>query len=285
MDIAQKIADGLERLTNPPPVVTVVRLTGMISAAGAGMLRHGLHLGAIAGPLEAAFSAKRLAAVALAINSPGGSPVQSALIAKRIRALATEKKVPVLAFVEDLAASGGYWLACAADEIIVDDSSIVGSIGVVTAGFGLHDAIGRLGIERRLYTQGERKRMLDPFLPAKPEDIARLRELQAEMHDTFKAYVHERRGAKLKGAEDNLFNGDIWTGCKAVELGLADAVGDLRGSLRARFGDKVRIRLVGERRSWLRRLVRSDAGLASATLPQRALAAVEERLAWSRWGL
>ncbi|MGE5503109.1 MAG: S49 family peptidase [Actinomycetota bacterium] len=270
----------LERLTNPPPVVTVVRLSGLISAAGGGMLRHGLHLGALAGVLDAAFSAKRLAAVALAVNSPGGSPVQSALIAKRIRALAEEKSIPVLAFVEDVAASGGYWLACAADEIIVDDSSIVGSIGVVTAGFGLHEAIGRLGIERRLYTQGERKRMLDPFLPAKPEDVARLKELQAEMHATFKDYVRERRGTRLKAAGDELFNGDIWTGRAAVALGLADTVGDLRSMLRARFGDKVRIRVVGQRRSWLRRLVRTQAGLAD-----EALAAVEERLAWGRWGL
>jgi signal peptide peptidase SppA len=275
------IAACIERFTNPPPVVAVVRLTGFISAAGSGLTRHGLNIAGVAGPLKAAFEAKRLAAVALVVNSPGGSPVQSALIAKRIRAHAAEKKVPVLAFVEDLAASGGYWLAAAADEIIVDDCSILGSIGVVTSGFGLHEAIGRLGIQRRLYTQGEHKRMLDPFLPENPEDVARLKALQAEMHDSFKAYVRGRRGDKLKGSDAELFNGDVWTGRKAVELGLADAIGDARSVLRSRFGDKVCLRVVGARRSWLRRIL----GRAEGDLPAGLLAAVEDRLMWGRFGL
>lgn len=271
---------ALERLTNPPPIVSVVRLTGFISAAGGGMIRHSLNLASVAGTLKAAFEPKRLAAVALVVNSPGGSPAQSALIAKRIRAHADEKKIPVLAFVEDLAASGGYWLAAAADEIYVDDSSILGSIGVVSAGFGLHEAIARLGIERRLYAQGDRKRMLDPFLPEKPEDVARLKELQAEMHETFKAYVRERRAARLKAPEETLFNGDIWTGRRAVELGLADEVGDLRAVLRDRFGEKVRIHVEGAHRPWLQRLFR-----VHDDLPSGLLATVEERLMWSRWGL
>ena len=270
----------IERFTNPPPVVAVVRLTGFISAAGAGLTRHGLNIAGVAGPLKAAFEMKRLKAVALVVNSPGGSPVQSALIAKRIRAHADEKKVPVLAFVEDLAASGGYWLAAAADEIIVDDSSIVGSIGVVSSGFGLHEAIARLGIQRRLYTQGEHKRMLDPFLPEKPEEVARLKALQAEMHDTFKGYVRTRRAGKLKVPEDELFNGDVWTGCKAVELGLADSLGDARSVLRGRFGDKVLFRVVGERRPWLRRLFRAE-----SDVPASLMAALEDRLMWGRFGL
>lgn len=278
MDIADSANALIERLANPPPVVTVLRLSGLI-AAGVGMLRGGINLANQAGPLKAAFAPKRLAAVALVVNSPGGSPVQSSLIAQRIRRHAEERKVPVLAFVEDVAASGGYWLAAAADEIIADPASIIGSIGVVSAGFGFHEAIARLGIERRLHTQGDRKRLLDPFLPEKPEDVARLKELQADMHDLFKAWVRDRRGAKLVGDDDALFNGDIWTGKRAVEFGLIDALGDLRTTCRARYGDKVRLRLVGDRRRWWgRRLLGNE-------LLGEALAVAEERLAWARWGL
>ncbi|WP_173979218.1 S49 family peptidase [Magnetospirillum sp. UT-4] len=269
--------EWVERFSNPPPVVTVVRLAGLI-AAGGGMLRGGLNLAGQAGVLKAAFAPRRLAAVALAINSPGGSPVQSSLLGRRIRAHAEERKVPVIAFVEDVAASGGYWLAAAADEIVVDPASILGSIGVVSAGFGFHDAIARLGIERRLHTQGERKRLLDPFLPEKPEDVARLEALQGDIHEEFKAWVRERRAGRLKADEATLFDGDIWTGRRAVELGLADAIGDLRSTVRARFGDKVRILPVGRRRAWpWRGLFRGAA--------DHALAALEERLAWARWGL
>ncbi|MBI5163135.1 MAG: S49 family peptidase [Magnetospirillum sp.] len=266
-------------LLHPPPVVTVVRLNGLI-AAGGGMLRGGLNLAGQEGILKAAFAPRRLAAVALAVNSPGGSPVQSALLGARIRAHAEERHVPVLAFVEDVAASGGYWLAAAADEIFADASSIVGSIGVVSAGFGVHEAIARLGIERRLHTQGERKRMLDPFLPEKPEDVARLMALQADIHDAFKAWVRQRRGARLTADEATLFTGEVWTGRRAVALGLIDGLGDLRSVLRARFGEKVRLKPVGGRRGgWLRRRLGLDAG------PADWLAAVEERLTWGRWGL
>lgn len=281
MDIGDLFSSAIERVTNPPPVVTVLRMTGLI-AAGGGMLRGGINLANQAGPLKAAFSPKRLAAVALVVNSPGGSPVQSSLIGRRIRQHAEERKVPVVAFVEDVAASGGYWLAAAADEIIADPNSILGSIGVVSAGFGLHEAIARLGITRRLYTQGERKRLLDPFLPENPEDVARLRALQADMHASFKEWVRQRRGDKLVGDDDTLFNGDIWTGRRAMDLGLIDGLGDLRSTMRARHGDKVRLRLVGERRGWLRRRFRLDQG---GPLAADALAALEERLSWSRWGL
>ncbi|MGE5548577.1 MAG: S49 family peptidase [Solirubrobacterales bacterium] len=268
-----------ERVTNPPPLVTVVRMSGII-AAGGGLLRGGVNLANQAGPLKAAFAPKRLAAVALIINSPGGSPVQSSLIGKRIRQHAEEKGVPVIAFVEDVAASGGYWLAVAADEIVADANSILGSIGVVTAGFDLHEAIARLGIRRRLYTQGEHKRMLDPFLPERSEDVERLKALQADMHASFKAWVRLRRGGKLTGDDETLFNGDVWTGTRALELGLIDGIGDIRSTLRARFGDKVRLRLVGERRGWMRRWFR-----AADTPPAELLAAIEERIAWWRWGL
>jgi len=276
MDIPELFSDVVERFTNPPRVVTVLRLAGII-APGGGVLRGGINLANQAAAIEAAFKPKRLAAVALAINSPGGSAAQSALIGKRIRAHAAEKKVPVVAFVEDVAASGGYWLAAAADEIFADEASIIGSIGVVSAGFGLHEAIRRLGIERRLHTQGERKRMLDPFLPEKPEDVARLSALQADIHDGFKDWVRSRRQGKLAAPEDTLFNGDIWTGRQALELGLIDGLGDVRGVMRSRFGDKVRLLVVGERRSWLRRkLGMTESGL---------LGAIEERLGWMRWGL
>lgn len=278
MDIADTFNDFVERFTNPPPLVSVVRLSGLI-AAGGGMLRGGINLANQAGILKAAFAPKRLAAVALVVNSPGGSPVQSSLIGQRIRQHATEKNVPVIAFVEDVAASGGYWLAAAADEIIADPSSIVGSIGVVSAGFGFTEAIRRLGIERRLHTQGERKRLLDPFLPENPDDVERLKTLQADIHDGFKAWVRERRQGKLVGPEDSLFNGDIWTGRQALALGLVDGLGDLRSTMRARYGEKVRLTLVGGRRSPWRRwfFPRGEA--------PDLLAALEERLAWGRWGL
>ncbi|MBC7907185.1 MAG: S49 family peptidase [Rhodospirillaceae bacterium] len=278
MDIADTFNDLVERVTNPPPVVSVVRLSGLI-AAGGGMLRGGINLANQAGVLKAAFAPKRLAAVALVVNSPGGSPVQSALIGKRIRQHAEEKKVPVIAFVEDVAASGGYWLAAAADEIIADPSSIVGSIGVVSAGFGFTEAIQRLGIERRVHTQGERKRLLDPFLPERDEDLARLDSLQADIHDGFKTWVRERRHGKLVGPEETLFNGDIWTGRQALDNGLVDGLGDLRSTMRARFGEKVRLRLVGARHPVWKRW------LGPSSLVPDLVAAVEERMAWGRWGL
>lgn len=272
------LSDLLSRFTNPPPLVTVVRLAGLI-AGGGGLARGGLNLANQAGVLKAAFAPKRLAAVALVINSPGGSPVQSSLIGARIRQHARERNVPVIAFVEDVAASGGYWLAAAADEILVDPSSILGSIGVVSAGFGFHEALARLGIERRLHTQGERKRILDPFLPERPEDVERLEAIQADIHATFKDWVRERRAGKLAGDEDVLFNGDVWTGRRAVELGLADGIGEIRSTLRARYGDKVRLRLVGQRRPWL------SLGRFRSELPAEMLSAIEERLAFGRWGL
>lgn len=279
MDFADLFSSAVERVTNPPPLVTVVRLSGLI-AAGGGMMRGGLNLANQAGALKAAFAPKRLAAVALVVNSPGGSPVQSALIGKRIRDHAAERKVPVIAFVEDVAASGGYWLAAAADEIYADAASIVGSIGVVSAGFGFTEALQRLGIERRVHTQGERKRMLDPFMPERPEDVARLESLQADIHDGFKDWVRSRRAGKLVVDEAGLFNGDIWTGRQALTLGLVDGLGDLRGTLRARFGDKVRLRVVGARRPLWARLFGPRGQLGADVL-----AAVEERLAWGRWGL
>lgn len=279
----------LARLTfrAPPPVVAVIRLTGVIGAALP--LRQGLSLAGLAETIERAFSLPGLKAVALAINSPGGSAAQSALIMGRIRALADERQLPVLAFVEDVGASGGYWLALAGDEIWVNPNSIVGSIGVIYAGFGFSDALHKLGIERRLHTAGERKSLLDPFLPERAEDVERLGALQAEIHANFKEAVRARRGRRLKGPDDQLFSGEFWVGRRAVELGLADGIGDLRGVMRDRFGKRVRLRQIGRRESWFRRRFGLPGGRSEESLGhgliEGALGALEARARWGRYGL
>src|SRR5712672_2945238 len=214
------------RLRRGAAVVPVVRLSGLIGAVTP--LRPGMTLAGVARTLERAFSMKNAKAVALLVNSPGGSPVQSRQIYLRIRQLAAEKKLPVLAFVEDVAASGGYMIACAGDEIFCDPSSILGSIGVVGGSFGFQDLIKRIGVERRLYTAGEHKGMLDPFLPENPDDVARLKTIQREIHALFIALVKQSRGARLKGTDDVLFTGEYWAGETSVSLGLGDAIGDLR---------------------------------------------------------
>src|ERR1700743_3049112 len=225
------------RLRRGRVVVPVVRLSGVIGAVTP--LRPGMSLAGVARMLERAFSVKNAKAVALVINSPGGSPVQSRQIYLRIRQLAEEKKLPVLVFVEDVAASGGYMIACAGDEIFCDPSSILGSIGVVGGAFGFVELIRKIGVERRLYTAGEHKAMLDPFLPENPDDVARLKSIQREIHTIFIDLVKKSRGRKLKAADDVLFSGEYWAGETSVTLGLADGIGDLRSTLRARFGEKV----------------------------------------------
>jgi signal peptide peptidase SppA len=265
----------------------VVRLTGVIGVVTP--LRPGLMLSTIARSLERAFAVRRARAVALIINSPGGSPTQSHLILRRIRQLAEEKKIPVLAFIEDVGASGGYMLACAGDEIICDQYSIVGSIGVVGGSFGFPKLMDKLGIERRLYTSGEHKAMLDPFLPEKPEDVKRLKAIQKDIHAHFIALIKERRGAKLRGADKTLFSGEFWTASKAIELGLADVIGDLRSVLRERYGEKVRMPLIMAERSLLGRRV-PGVNVVEALAKQGGLAddlisALETRALWSRYGL
>src|SRR6202047_3873913 len=225
------------RLRRGVAVVPRVRLSGVIGAVAA--MRPGMSLAGVAKTLERAFATKNAKAVALVINSPGGSPVQSRQIYLRIRQLAVEKKLPVLVFVEDVAASGGYMIACAGDEIFCDPSSILGSIGVVGGSFGMTELIKKIGVERRLYTAGAHKAMLDPFLPEDPDDVARLKAIQREIHAIFLALVRESRGRRLKGADDMLFTGEYWAGQTSISLGLADGIGDLRSTLRARFGDKV----------------------------------------------
>ena len=269
---------------NRAPVVPVLRLSGVIGMATP--LRPGLSIAALAGPLEKAFAMSKLPSVAVIINSPGGSPVQAALIHDRIRALAQENGIKVLTFAEDVAASGGYMLALAGEEIYAHENSIVGSIGVVSAGFGFQGLIDKLGVERRVHTSGERKAMLDPFKPEDPRDAEHLEELQREVHESFKAMVRARRPGKLKGNEADLFSGLFWTGAKAKDFGLIDGLGDLRSVCREKFGKDVEFRVIQPRRSWLG-TERSGVGVAPA-LEFRAesfIEAVEDRALWARFGL
>ena len=277
-----------ERFRNPPPVVTVVRFDGVIAPRES---RNGLSLATHAAALERAFAAGGLSAVALAINSPGGAPVQSALLGRRIRQLADEKGVPVFAFAEDVAASGGYWLALAADEIYGEEASLLGSIGVVTASFGVNRLIERHGIERRLHTAGSRKSLLDPFLPEDPSDVARLSALQHDIHDSFKEHVRRRRAGKIDPADDSLFSGEVLTGRMALARGLIDGIGDLRSVMRARFGDNVRLVPISHqrrRRWWLPRFgpfARPEAPGPVAAAAAEILDWVEARALWARFGL
>ncbi len=255
-----------------PPRINVIRLQGMIASGG----RAGLNDAALAPMIERAFRRGKPAAVALALNSPGGAPVQSSLIAARIRRLADEKDIPVHAFVEDVAASGGYWLASAADHIWVDASSILGSIGVISAGFGLNDLIARYGIERRVHTAGKSKSMLDPFRPENPADVKRLEHLLGQIHTSFINQVKARRAHKL-GEGTDLFNGDIWVGAEAVRVGLADGLGHLVAKMKEIHGDKVRFRTYGPRRTLLQRF--------GAQVVGEGLTALEERAAYARFGV
>ncbi|HZS23112.1 MAG TPA: S49 family peptidase [Pseudonocardiaceae bacterium] len=271
------------------PVVAAVKLHGVITPAPASLARGVINLASFDSVLTRAFSYERLRAVALLINSPGGSPTQSALLADRIRGLADDKHVPVLAFCEDIAASGGYWVACAADEIIAHPTSLVGSIGVVSRGFGLHGLLERFGVERRLYTAGANKARLDPFLPEQEEDVIWLHGMQAELHTMFREWVCSRRGTMLATDQQDLFTGEVWTGRRAVELGLVDRLGTMRGEMSKRY-PSAQIVTVEQRRPLLARLglVPAAATLSTHSASESALAvleALEHRAAWARFGL
>jgi signal peptide peptidase SppA len=270
------------------PVVAAVKLHGVITPAPTPLGRGVINLATLDSALSRAFAHDRLRAVALSINSPGGSPTQSALVADRIRLLAAEKRVPVLAFCEDVAASGGYWLACAADEIIAHPTSLVGSIGVISQGFGLHGLLERFGVERRLYTAGANKARLDPFLPEREDDVVWLKGMQTELHEMFREWVCSRRGDKLAAGQD-LFTGEVWTGRKAAELGLVDRLGTMRGEVARRYPDAELVMVEG-RRPLLARLglAPAAASLRGRSGPEAALAlleALEQRATWSRFGL
>ncbi|AWK70524.1 S49 family peptidase [Rhodococcus oxybenzonivorans] len=262
-------------------VVPVVRLHGMIASGGAGFGRV-LSAESVEEPLRRAFTAHGAKAVALLINSPGGSPTQSEYIGARIRQLASEHELPVLAFCEDVAASGGYWLACAADEIYATATSVVGSVGVISAGFGFSELIDRMGIERRLHSAGEAKARLDPFFAEKSEDVRWLEQIQEGIHDEFRNWVIERRGDKLKATEEELFNGEVWLGRRAVELGVVDGIGTLREVVEKRFPDAT-IELTGPRRSLFAKLGLPAAGWDDALAA--VVGAASTRIAWSRYGL
>ncbi len=288
MSVTDKIAARLPRIVSDRaergPVVAAVRLHGVITPSPSPMARNTINLQNVESALTRAFDHDRLVAVALLINSPGGAPTQSALVAERIRELAAKKRVPVLAFCEDLAASGGYWLACAGDEIFAHGTSLVGSIGVVSAGFGLDGLLERHGVERRVYTAGEHKVRLDPFRPEKQEDVEWLKGLHTDLHAQFAAWVKERRGPKLQASDDELFTGEVWTGARAAELGLVDGVGTLRSIVAKRYPD-ADIAVAEPRRPLLARLGLASSTTRSGDFVSEALAAVEERARWSRFGL
>ena len=273
------------------PVVPVLRLAGPIGMATP--LRPGLSIATLSAAIEKMFSMSKLPSVALLVNSPGGSPVQSSLILKRIRQLAEEKEKKVYVFCEDVAASGGYYIALAGDEIYADTSSIVGSIGVISAGFGFEKAIEKLGVERRVYTAGTSKSMLDPFRPENPSDVARLKQVQQDVHDAFIGVVKDRRAGKLTGHDDDLFNGSFWSAPKALDLGLIDGVSDVRTKMRELHGDKVKLKVVpissGGLLSRLRRASLDSlplpASMAGGNFTDEFVSTIEARALWSRFGL
>ncbi len=269
----------LSRIVRRPPVVPVVRLHGVIAAEQ----RPGrLNIATVEPLLARAFAIKSAPAVAITINSPGGSPVQSRLISKRIRDLADQHTKPVLVFVEDAAASGGYFIAVAGDEILVDPSSIVGSIGVIMATFGFVGAIDKLGIERRVHTAGRNKSTLDPFLPEKAEDVERIKQFELDIHQVFIDHVKAGRRGKLKAPDDVLFTGEWWTGLRGIELGLVDGVGDLHATLRERYGPEVVLKQIAPKRPFL---ALPRLGVSAQSLLEDVSNSIEDRAFWARLGL
>jgi len=263
--------------------IPALRLSGIIGQSG--ILKSGLSINSLDKLINKLFSDKKSPAVAIIINSPGGSPVQSALIAEKIISKSKEKKKKVIAFVEDVAASGGYWLACAADEIIIDNNSIVGSIGVISPGFGFTELIKKLGIERRVYTSGKSKSFLDPFKEEKKEDIKRLKYIQEQIHENFISYVKKRRGKRLKmNKQSEIFSGLFWVGNKAIELGLADEVGSLQSTIKRRYGQKTKIKFIESKKSFVQKKL-SSAIPGSLINPDQFIETLEEKALWSRYGL
>ncbi|AEP10047.1 S49 family peptidase [Micavibrio aeruginosavorus] len=277
----------LARIFDKGPRVAVVRLSGVLTDMG-GMRKNTLSYARVSKAVEKAFAVRGVRAVALVINSPGGAPAQASLIAGLVRQLADEKDIPVFAFVEDVAASGGYWLACAGDKIYAQDCSIVGSIGVISAGFGMDRFISKFGITRRLYTAGRDKSMLDPFSPEKPEDVERLKDLQAGIHEQFIDWVRSRRGDAIRGSGPELFEGRFWIGRPAIDLGLIDGIGDVRGVMREKFGPDVRLIETTAKPPFVPAFLAARSGgiaFDETALVDGAIAAVEDRALWSRYGL
>ena len=260
--------------------IPTLRLSGVI-ASQSGITSSSLSINNLEKLIEKLFSDKKSPAVVIIINSPGGSPTQSSLIAKKIIDLAKEKKKKVIAFVEDVAASGGYWLACAADEIYIDQNSVIGSIGVISPGFGFVDLLKKAGIERRVYTSGKSKSFLDPFKEEKKEDIDRLKDIQEQIHDNFINYVKSRRGAKLNQSKlEEIFSGLFWVGDKAIDLGLADGIGSITQILQKKFGKKIKIKMINQKKSFLQRRFSS-----SILNSDEILNKIEEKVMLSKFGL
>jgi signal peptide peptidase SppA len=265
-----------------PSVINVIRLNGVIASGSKFLGSSNLSLESLEKQIERAFAGKKIAGVALMINSPGGSPVQSALISERIIELSKKNNIPVFAFVEDVAASGGYWLACAADEIFVMPASIVGSIGVISAGFGFVEVIKKIGVERRVFSKGENKGMLDPFQPQNSDDVKVITDLQEEIHQQFKDWVSTRRGNRLNAEvvkEEGIFEAKIFSGSKACEIGLADSIGELKQVMRERFNEQVVFKEISGRKKLGQRL-----GLSSSSY-SRIIEHIEERIAFAKFGL
>ena len=259
--------------------IPALRLSGVIGQAG--FMRSGLNISTLDKLIDKLFADKKSPAVALIINSPGGSPTQSSLIADKLIKKAKENNKKVLAFVEDVAASGGYWLACASDEIFIDTNSILGSIGVISPGFGFVDLIKKMGIERRVYTSGKSKSFLDPFKEEKEEDINRLKDIQEQIHENFISYVKSRRGLKIKDKNfDEIFSGLFWVGNKAIELGLADGIGSIHDIIKKRFGKKAKIKYIDQKKSFLQRKLST-----SLINIDEMLQKIEEKAMWSKFGL
>jgi signal peptide peptidase SppA len=289
MGLKTKVCETCDTLGNipviggifkPKPKVAIIRMSGVI--ADAGMKRGGISYHKYREYIDYAFDVFDLKAVALVINSPGGSPAQSQLIGDHIRRLADEKEVPVYAFIEDVAASGGYWLACAADEIYGVSSSIAGSIGVISASFGFQELIAKHGVERRIQTAGKQKSFMDPFTDINPSDVKRLKELQTSMHDIFKDWVRERRGDRLNADEKEIFEGQFWTADKAAELGIIDGIGEVRSFSKEKFGDDIRFQDFGPEKKFVSSLLGTD---AKVSIPEDIAEAIETKSIWGRFGL
>ena len=266
-------------------IVSIIKLSGIISSEGRLGSKGGLNLNDLSDSLTKAFTYKNSKAVVLLVNSPGGSPVQSALIANRIRELSKDKEIPVYCFIEDLAASGGYWLSCAADKIYSMESSIIGSIGVISAGFGAVEAIKKIGIERRVYSQGKNKGLLDPFLPEKKEDIDQIKTIQKELHLQFITWVKKRRGKRLKGTDSELFNAGIWSGKRAKELGLVDGIGDYYTVIKNIFGEDIKFKDFSKKTSWIKQRFLSKGNYYNENIIGDFINKIEERIIWSKYGL
>ncbi len=271
--------------TKKKPIVALIKMSGIISSESRIGSKGSLNLNDLSDSIMKAFSYKNIKAIALVVNSPGGSPVQSALISNRIRELSKEKDLPVFCFIEDLAASGGYWLACSADNIYAMESSIIGSIGVISSGFGAVEALKKIGIERRVYSEGKNKGLLDPFLPEKKEDIKQIKKIQKDLHEQFISWVKLRRGRRLKGTDQELFNAGIWSGIEAKKLGLIDGVGDYYGVMKEKFGKDLKFKDFSKKSSWIKQRFFSSKENNIEDIFENIVYLVEKKLLWSKYGL